>query len=91
MYLLNYLLQFRVMATNDYTIPTSFMSPNARISFFFSLFVLHLLPLTSSVYFQFTRFDPDATNTLDQGDAVPSLGAIEFNKVNYLCLDGWAT
>ncbi|GFY87697.1 concanavalin A-like lectin protein kinase family protein [Actinidia rufa] len=73
------------MATNDYTIP------NARISLFISLFVLYLLPPTSSVYFQFTRFNPDATNILYQGDAVPSVGAIEFNKVNYLCRVGWAT
>ncbi|PSS30040.1 Legume lectin domain protein [Actinidia chinensis var. chinensis] len=73
------------MATNDYTIL------NARISLFISLFVLYLLPPTSPVYFQFTRFDPDATNILYQGDAVPSVGAIEFNKVNYLCRVGWAT
>nr|GME05282.1 L-type lectin-domain containing receptor kinase IX.1-like [Ipomoea batatas] len=38
-----------------------------------------------SVYFKATRFSPDVTDIIYEGDAVASVGAIEFNKVNYLC------
>ncbi|CAL5365106.1 unnamed protein product [Camellia sinensis] len=91
MYLLNYWSQLSIMAISFYNIPTSFTSPNAHIILFSSSFFFFLLPLASSVYFQIPRFDPDATNIVYEGDAVPSVGAIEFNKINYLCRVGWAT
>ncbi|EOX91878.1 Concanavalin A-like lectin protein kinase family protein, putative [Theobroma cacao] len=37
------------------------------------------------------RFDPNANDILYEGDAAASVGAIEFNKINYLCRVGWAT
>ncbi|CAI9272423.1 unnamed protein product [Lactuca saligna] len=43
-----------------------------------------MLPLSESVYFNITQFEADATNILYSGDAVPSRGDIEFNRVNYL-------
>ncbi|CAI9272422.1 unnamed protein product [Lactuca saligna] len=46
--------------------------------------------LTSSIYFEINRFDVDATNILYSGDAMPSVGTIEFNKVNYLTRVGQA-
>lgn len=55
-------------------------------------FFLVLLPSAhSSVSFKITRFDPNALNVIYRGDAVPSVGAIEMNKVNYVCRVGWAT
>ena len=55
-------------------------------------FFLFLLPSAhSSVSFKITRFDPNALNIIYRGDAVPSVGAIEMNKVNYVCRVGWAT
>ncbi|KAK7818565.1 l-type lectin-domain containing receptor kinase ix.1 [Quercus suber] len=55
-------------------------------------FFLFLLPSAhSSVSFKITRFDPNALNVIYHGDAVPSVGAIEMNKVNYVCRVGWAT
>nr|XP_043635071.1 L-type lectin-domain containing receptor kinase IX.1-like [Erigeron canadensis] len=59
-------------------------------AFFFVCFLLSVLPFSESVYFRITRFDTDATNILYSGDAVPSVGAIEFNKVNYLTRVGHA-
>ncbi|GJT39743.1 L-type lectin-domain containing receptor kinase IX.1-like protein [Tanacetum coccineum] len=56
---------------------------------FVSCFFL-LLPFSASVYFEITRFDTDATNILYTGDAVPSVGTIEFNKVNYITRVGQA-
>ncbi|XP_059440031.1 L-type lectin-domain containing receptor kinase IX.1-like [Corylus avellana] len=53
------------------------------------LFLL-LLPTAYSVSFQITRFDPTATDILYYGDAVPSVGAIEMNKVDYINRVGWA-
>ncbi|KAJ0096941.1 hypothetical protein Patl1_28381 [Pistacia atlantica] len=38
------------------------------------------------------RFDPNVNNILYQGDAVPSVGAVEMNnKYTYFCHVGWAT
>ncbi|KAB1213160.1 L-type lectin-domain containing receptor kinase IX.1 [Morella rubra] len=54
-------------------------------------FVLFLFPSTDSVSFQLSNFDSNASNILYHGDAVPSVGAVEMNKVNYLCRVGWAT
>ncbi|XVF59133.1 hypothetical protein PTKIN_Ptkin07bG0251000 [Pterospermum kingtungense] len=44
-----------------------------------------------SINFNIPRFDPNSNDILYQGDAVASVGAIEFNKVNYLSRVGWAT
>ncbi|XP_071708493.1 L-type lectin-domain containing receptor kinase IX.1 [Rutidosis leptorrhynchoides] len=49
-----------------------------------------LLPFSKSVDFTINRFDVDATNILYLGDAVPSVGTIEFNKVNYITRVGQA-
>jgi hypothetical protein len=38
-----------------------------------------------------SRFESNGLNIVYHGDAVPSVGAIEMNKVNYLCRVGWAT
>ncbi|XP_049345828.1 L-type lectin-domain containing receptor kinase IX.1-like [Solanum verrucosum] len=44
-----------------------------------------LIPFVNSVSFQISRFGPDVTDILYEGDAVASVGEIEFNKANYLC------
>ncbi|KAK6287653.1 hypothetical protein POUND7_013832 [Theobroma cacao] len=56
---------------------------------FCSLFLL--LPSANSINFSIPRFDPNANDILYEGDAAASVGAIEFNKINYLCRVGWAT
>ncbi|XP_023751898.1 L-type lectin-domain containing receptor kinase IX.1 [Lactuca sativa] len=70
---------------------TSFFSSSSPglqlVSYIIFLF---LLPLSESVYFEINRFDVDATNILYSGDAMPSVGTIEFNKVNYLTRVGQA-
>uniref|UniRef100_A0A2N9FYU8 Protein kinase domain-containing protein n=1 Tax=Fagus sylvatica TaxID=28930 RepID=A0A2N9FYU8_FAGSY len=38
-----------------------------------------------------SRFESNGLNIVYHGDAVPSVGAIQMNKVNYLCRVGWAT
>jgi hypothetical protein len=53
-------------------------------------FFLLLLSTAYSVSFQISRFDPTATDILYYGDAVPSVGAIEMNEVNYINQVGWA-
>ncbi|KAK4366349.1 hypothetical protein RND71_014229 [Anisodus tanguticus] len=51
-----------------------------------TLFVtFFLIPFANSVSFQISRFGPDTTDILYEGDAVASVGEIEFNKANYLC------
>ncbi|XP_060675213.1 L-type lectin-domain containing receptor kinase IX.1-like [Ziziphus jujuba] len=58
----------------------------------FFLVILLLIPCSNTIQFQISRFNPDQTDILYQGDAVPSVGAIELiNKVNYLCRVGWET
>ncbi|KAL5556709.1 hypothetical protein UlMin_038945 [Ulmus minor] len=58
---------------------------------FFFLF-LFLFPYTDSVNFQITRFDPTSGDIFYQGDAIPSVGAVELiNKRTYVCRVGWAT
>ncbi|KAL4332568.1 hypothetical protein GQ457_07G006910 [Hibiscus cannabinus] len=52
---------------------------------------LFTLPFAVSLNFQISRFDSNASNILYQGDARPSVGAIEFNIVNYINRVGWAT
>ncbi|OMP01650.1 hypothetical protein COLO4_11693 [Corchorus olitorius] len=56
---------------------------------FCSLFLLLLS--ANAINFNIPRFDPNSNNILYQGDAVASVGAVEFNKINYLCRVGWAT
>ncbi|XP_076949899.1 L-type lectin-domain containing receptor kinase IX.1-like [Bidens hawaiensis] len=51
---------------------------------------LFFLPFSESVEFKIDRFTADATNILYSGDAIPSVGTIEFNKVNYLTRVGQA-
>ncbi|KAK1578616.1 hypothetical protein Q3G72_031719 [Acer saccharum] len=47
------------------------------------LFFLFLLPAADSLSFQITRFDPDRTNMIYEGDAEPSVGVVEFNSRTY--------
>ncbi|KAI8536471.1 hypothetical protein RHMOL_Rhmol10G0259500 [Rhododendron molle] len=78
------------MTTSTSKIPTSFPSPNAQISLF-TAFILLLLPIASSDYFQVTNFSPATPDIVYQGDAVTLAGAVEFNSLTYLCHVGWAT
>ncbi|XP_009772390.1 L-type lectin-domain containing receptor kinase IX.1-like [Nicotiana sylvestris] len=60
-----------------------FMSSKMNsISLFITFF---LIPFVNSVYFKIPRFGPDVTDILYEGDAVASVGEIEFNKFTYLC------
>lgn len=53
---------------------------------------LLLIPFSESLSFQKSRFDANEHDIAYQGDAIPSVGAIELiNKVNYVCRVGWAT
>ncbi|CAH2080580.1 unnamed protein product [Thlaspi arvense] len=71
------------MAAFAYHLATLFTSLQAHPAVFFSIFFL-LHPSVNSIHFQLNRFDPSATDIVYEGDAVPSVGAIEFNKVNYI-------
>ncbi|KAI3462619.1 hypothetical protein Pfo_019282 [Paulownia fortunei] len=51
---------------------------------FIVIFLVFLIPSSHSVNFQLSRFSPVETVILLEGDAVNSVGEIEFNKVNYL-------
>ncbi|KAI8536472.1 hypothetical protein RHMOL_Rhmol10G0259600 [Rhododendron molle] len=82
------------MATSTKNIPTSFPSLHAHISLLTaSALILFLLPIASSDYFDFPNFYPTTTDNgaLYQGDAVSSVGAVQFNSFTYLCRVGWAT
>uniref|UniRef100_A0A5B7BWN4 Putative L-type lectin-domain containing receptor kinase IX.1 n=1 Tax=Davidia involucrata TaxID=16924 RepID=A0A5B7BWN4_DAVIN len=81
------------VATYACNLPTSFTSPRPQITLFFSLFSFFLLPFANanSVDFRIPRFDPNAANILYEEDAIPSVGTVEFNYVNYLCRVGRAT
>ncbi|KAJ0041268.1 hypothetical protein Pint_27754 [Pistacia integerrima] len=58
---------------------------------FFIFFIVTVLPSASSVYFKMPRFDPNEHKILYQGDAAPSVGAIEMNnRYTYICRVGWA-
>ncbi|KAK1410363.1 hypothetical protein QVD17_36899 [Tagetes erecta] len=59
------------------------------IIFWFCCFFF-LLPLYQSVDFTIDSFSVDTTNILYLGDAVPNVGTIEFNKVNYITRVGQA-
>ncbi|KAI3798935.1 hypothetical protein L1987_34220 [Smallanthus sonchifolius] len=58
--------------------------------FWISSFLFFLLPVSDSVDFKIDRFSADATNILYLGDAVPSVGTIDFNKVNFVTRVGQA-
>ncbi|KAK4844373.1 hypothetical protein QYF36_019392 [Acer negundo] len=47
------------------------------------LFFIFLLPVADSLSFQITRFDPDRTDMIYEGDAEPSVGVVEFNSRTY--------
>nr|AKV93682.1 clade IX lectin receptor kinase [Nicotiana benthamiana] len=47
--------------------------------------IFFLIPFVHSIYFKIPRFGPDVTDILYEGDAVASVGEIEFNKFTYLC------
>ncbi|WRX08039.1 Protein kinase domain - like 10 [Theobroma cacao] len=49
---------------------------------------LFLLPCVNSIHFKISRFDPEATNIVYEGDARPYVGAVDFNSVSYLCRVG---
>ncbi|TYK11145.1 L-type lectin-domain containing receptor kinase IX.1 [Cucumis melo var. makuwa] len=56
----------------------------------FILFLLSFLtPTIDSISFKIDRFKTNESNTVYQGDAIPSVGAIELNNVDYLCRVGW--
>lgn len=65
---------------------------------YFAIFIQYFLfldiPYGDSVHFDVSSFSPDETSSssiiLYQGDAVASVGAIEFNDVAYLCRVGQA-
>ncbi|KAK3026849.1 LOW QUALITY PROTEIN: hypothetical protein RJ639_040750 [Escallonia herrerae] len=78
------------MAASFNSSPSTFSCPIANLTIFFSCFVVCLLPFADSLYFQIPRFDPEGTSILYEGDAGPSVGAVEFNNVDYLCRVGQA-
>ncbi|KAJ7953490.1 Lectin receptor kinase [Quillaja saponaria] len=71
---------FKVMAATFY--------PQILLILLFYFVVF--LPSANSVYFKLSRFDPSSDKILYKGDAEPSVGTIEFNKLNYVCRVGWA-
>ncbi|KAF4353433.1 hypothetical protein F8388_005035 [Cannabis sativa] len=55
----------------------------------FPFLIFLYLPITShSINFKITRFVPNDPRVVYEGDAAPSVGAVEFNDVNYLCRTG---
>ncbi|KAL0431411.1 UNVERIFIED_CONTAM: L-type lectin-domain containing receptor kinase IX.1 [Sesamum radiatum] len=48
-----------------------------------SIFLFFLIPFSHSVNFQLSRFTPDVTTILLQGDAATSVEAIQLNDVGY--------
>ncbi|KAI3519344.1 hypothetical protein L1887_08375 [Cichorium endivia] len=76
------------MATSFYC--SSSLGLELSYIFFFVYSFLFLFPLSESIHFNIPRFDTDATNILYSGDAIPSVGTIEFNKVNYITRVGQA-
>ena len=53
-------------------------------SFAFLIPCFGLLCLANAMSFQITRFSPDLSTILYRGDAIASVGEIEFNNVDYL-------
>ncbi|PIA51934.1 hypothetical protein AQUCO_01000064v1 [Aquilegia coerulea] len=60
-------------------------------SYFLLVLVFFPLPTCKSLSFSFPRFDPNTNAILFQGDAAPTVGAIDFNNIEYLCRVGRAT
>ncbi|XP_027157426.1 L-type lectin-domain containing receptor kinase IX.1 [Coffea eugenioides] len=59
-------------------------------SFLLLLFLILFSCLANAISFQITRFSPDLSTILYRGDAIASVGAIEFNNVDYLYQVGQA-
>ncbi|KAG6605138.1 L-type lectin-domain containing receptor kinase IX.1, partial [Cucurbita argyrosperma subsp. sororia] len=72
------------MATSSYV-----FSMSSRLLFVVVLLLYFLASSIDSVSFKIDRFKTNESNTLYQGDAMPSVGAVEFNNVKYLCRVGW--
>lgn len=71
-------------------IMTFFHSIKNRLTFLF--ISLLIIPSSYSLDFQKSRFNSNDPLIAYQGDAIPSVGAIELiNKVKYVCRVGWAT
>ncbi|KAK6923868.1 Legume lectin domain [Dillenia turbinata] len=77
------------MAKSSFPFPSSPCSSHIQY-LILSIFICRL-PFTDQLSFQISRFGPAATNILYQGDAEPSVGAIEMNNVKYLCRVGRVT
>ncbi|KAG6605137.1 L-type lectin-domain containing receptor kinase IX.1, partial [Cucurbita argyrosperma subsp. sororia] len=73
------------MATSSHV-----FSLSCRLLFVVVLLLYFLVGSIDSVSFKIDRFKTNETDTLYQGDAMPSVGAVEFNDVEYLCHVGWA-
>lgn len=71
------------MATSSYVFPLS------SHLLFLLLLLSFLPPSIHSISFQIDRFKTNESDALYQGDALPSVGSVEFNDVNYLCRVGW--
>ncbi|KAF8396173.1 hypothetical protein HHK36_017786 [Tetracentron sinense] len=70
---------------------SSHYSPTSPIlTLLFSIFFL-LLPSARPISFNISRFYPGASNILYEGDAKPTLGAIELNAIEYSSSVGSAT
>ncbi|PWA42121.1 concanavalin A-like lectin/glucanase domain-containing protein [Artemisia annua] len=57
---------------------------------FFVSSSIFILPLSESIYFKFDTFTQDTKNITYSGDAAPSNGVIELNKVDYAMRTGHA-
>ncbi|KAL7090196.1 hypothetical protein ACP275_12G025200 [Erythranthe tilingii] len=55
---------------------------------FIAIFLVFLAPFSHSVSFQLPRFGSDVNLVLLEGDAVNSVGRIEFTNTDYLCRVG---
>ncbi|CAK9309064.1 unnamed protein product [Citrullus colocynthis] len=71
------------MATSSYVFPMS------SLLLFLLLLLSFLPPSIHTISFQIDRFKTNESDALYQGDALPSVGSVEFNNVNYLCRVGW--
>ncbi|KAG8646960.1 hypothetical protein MANES_09G046400v8 [Manihot esculenta] len=72
---------------------SSYMSSHIHLIVLFS--IIHFLHFyadyTRAISFSIDRFDPGANDIIYEGDATPSVGAIEMTLVNWLCHVGHAT
>ncbi|KAJ9184566.1 hypothetical protein P3X46_004280 [Hevea brasiliensis] len=69
------------------------MSSNTRLIVLFSItrYLHFYADYTQALSFSIDRFDPGANNIIYEGDATPSVGAIEMNLAEWLCRVGRAT